>query len=174
MDAIEGMDTAWITARLEVINAADAVVADSNLMPGTLAFLIDHCEKPLYLDAVSVAKAARIRKAMAISSRQSVFALKCNALEYETLAGIEGVTRLYESAGAEGLRVHAGGKLYEYPAFPCIVRSVTGGGDALLAGIVHAGPQASVAESARIGLLCARCAVESPAAVNPEMKNLKL
>ena len=54
------------------------------------------------------------------------------------------------------------------------MRSVTGGGDALLAGIVHAGPQASVAESARIGLLCARCAVESPAAVNPEMKNLKL
>ena len=32
----------------------------------------------------------------------------------------------------------------------------------------------SIAESARIGLLCARCAVESPAAVNPAMKNLKL
>ena len=174
MDAIEGMDTDWIAARLEVINAADAVVADSNLMPGALSFLIDHCDKPLYLDAVSVAKAARIREAMEMSSRRNVFALKCNALEYETLAGIEGVMCLYESAGAEGLRVHADGKLYEYPAFPCIVRSVTGGGDALLAGIVHAGPQAGIAESARVGLLCARCAVESPAAVNPEMKNLKL
>ena len=174
MDAVEGMDTAWIAARLDVINAADAVVADSNLMPETLAFLIDHCGKPLYLDAVSVAKAGRIREAMALSNRKSVFALKSNALEYESLAGIEGVTRFYESAGAEGLRVHADGQLYEYPALPCIVRSVTGGGDALLAGIVHAGPQASVAESARIGLLCARCAVESPAAVNPEMKNLKL
>ena len=174
MDAVEGMDTAWIAARLDVINAADAVVADSNLIPETLAFLIDHCEKPLYLDAVSVAKAGRIREAMALSHRKSVFALKSNALEYESLAGIEGITRFYESAGAEGLRVHADGQLYEYPALPCIVRSVTGGGDALLAGIVHAGPQASVAESARIGLLCARCAVESPAAVNPEMKNLKL
>ena len=174
MDAIEGMDTDWIAARLGVINAADAVVADSNLMPGTLAFLIDHCDKPLYLDAVSVAKAGRIAEAMAMSSRRSVFALKCNALEYEALADVKGVTRIYESAGAEGLRVHADGRLYEYPAFPCIVRSVTGGGDALLAGIVHAGPQASVAESARAGLLCARCAVESPAAVNPEMKNLKL
>ena len=174
MDAVEGMDTAWIAARLDVINAADAVVADSNLMPETLAFLIDHCGKPLYLDAVSVAKAGRILEAMALSHRKSVFALKSNALEYESLAGIEGVTRFYESAGAEGLRVHADGQLYEYPALPCIVRSVTGGGDALLAGIVHAGPQASVAESARIGLLCARCAVESPAAVNPEMKNLKL
>ena len=151
MDAVEGMDTAWIAARLDVINAADAVVADSNLMPGTLAFLIDHCEKPLYLDAVSVAKAGRIREAMALSNRKSVFALKSNALEYESLAGIEGVTRFYESAGAEGLRVHADGQFYEYPAMPCIVRSVTGGGDALLAGIVHAGPQASVAETAHIG-----------------------
>ena len=34
MDAVEGMDAAWIAARLAVINAADAVVADSNLMPG--------------------------------------------------------------------------------------------------------------------------------------------
>ena len=171
--SVEGMDTAWIAARLDVVNAADAVVADSNLLPETLAFLIDHCEKPLYLDAVSVAKAGRIREAMALSEKKSIFALKSNALEYEELAGIEGVTRFYESAGAEGLRVHADGKLYEYPALPCIVRSVTGGGDALLAGIVHAGPTASVAESARFGLLCARCAIESPAAVNPEMKNLK-
>ena len=174
MDAIEGMDTAWIAARLDVVNAADAVVADSNLLPATLAFLVDHCEKPLYLDAVSVAKAGRIAEAMALSASKRVHALKCNALEYEALAGIEGVTRLYESAGAEGLRVHADGALHEYPAYPCIVRSVTGGGDALLAGIVHAGPAASIDEAARVGLLCARCAVESPAAVNPEMKKLKL
>jgi len=174
MDAVEGMDTAWIAARLPVLNAADAVVADANLLPQTLAFLIDHCEKQLYLDAVSVAKAGRIAEAMKISSRRNVFALKCNALEKEALTGIQGFDRWYESHGAEGLRVYANERVYEYPALPCIVRNVTGGGDALLAGIVHAGPLASIEESARIGLLCARCAVESPAAVNPEMKNLKL
>ena len=48
------------------------------------------------------------------------------------------------------------------------------GGDALLAGIVHAGPDVSVAESARVGLLCARCAVESEEAVNENLKYLKL
>ena len=47
-----------------------------------------------------------------------------------------------------------------------------GGGDALLAGIVHAGPEASVEESARWGLACARCAVESPHAVSDEIKKL--
>ena len=61
-----------------------------------------------------------------------------------------------------------------FPALPCKVRNVTGGGDALLAGIVHAGVGASVEETARIGLLCARCAVESEEAVNEALKNLKL
>ena len=75
------------------------------------------------------------------------------------------------SVGAEGLKVLAGGRLYEFPALPCTVRNVTGAGDALLAGIVHAGPSASVEESARWGLECARRAVESPHAV-PERFNI--
>lgn len=50
----------------------------------------------------------------------------------------------------------------------------TGGGDALLAGIVHAGPSASIEDTARWGLECARCAVESPEAVSDEIKNLRI
>lgn len=59
-------------------------------------------------------------------------------------------------------------------ALPCIVKSVTGGGDALLAGIVHAGVDAPIAETARWGLECARCAVESPDAVSDRIKDLRL
>lgn len=70
--------------------------------------------------------------------------------------------------------MEAGGRQYEFPALPCIVRSVTGGGDALLAGIVHAGTDASIEETARWGLACARCAVESPHAVSDEIKKLKI
>lgn len=51
---------------------------------------------------------------------------------------------------------------------------VTGGGDALLAGIVHAGVDAPIAETARWGLECARCAVESPDAVSDRIKDLRL
>lgn len=171
MNATEGMTPAWLSQRLSVINAADAVVADANSSAEALAWLIDHCEKPLYLDAVSVAKAGRIREAMALSKRKTFFALKCNALENAVLSDIVGCQRRYVSVGAEGLKVEAEGRLYEFPALPCIVRNVTGGGDALLAGIVHAGPSASVEESARWGLECARRAVESPHAV-PERFNI--
>ena len=54
------------------------------------------------------------------------------------------------------------------------MKNVTGGGDALLAGIVHAGPDASVEETARWGLSCARCAVESPDAVSNDIKSIKI
>ena len=171
MNATEGMTPAWLSQRLSVINAADAVVADANSSAEALAWLIDHCAKPLYLDAVSVAKADRIREAVALSKRKAFFALKCNALENVVLSDLAGCQRRYVSVGAEGLKVEADGRLYEFPALPCIVRNVTGGGDALLAGIVHAGPSASVEESARWGLECARRAVESPHAV-PERFNI--
>ena len=174
MAATEGMTPEWLRQRLPVINTADAVVADANSSAESLAFLLDHCTKPLYLDAVSVAKSGRIREAVDMARFKSFFALKCNALEQVALSGLPGVCRKYVSAGAEGLRVEENGREYLFPALPCRVRSVTGGGDALFAGIVHAGPSASVEESARMGLLCARCAVESPDAVSQEIKNLKL
>lgn len=176
MNATEGMTREWLRERLEVMNKADVVVADANLSPSALGWLIDNCEKPLYVDAVSVAKAPRIADAVELSRKKSFFALKSNALESQILGSLPGasIKRRYVSAGAEGLRVEENGRLYEFPALPCIVRNVTGGGDALLAGIVHAGPGASVEESARWGLECARCAVQSPDAVSNEMKNIKI
>ena len=175
MNATEGMTPEWLARRLEVINGADVVVADANSSPAALAYLIDHCDRPLYLDAVSVAKAGRIREAVALSRKKAFFALKSNALENQVLCDMEEVriSRRYVSVGAEGLQVEEGGKHYAFPALPCIVRSVTGGGDALLAGIVHAGPGASVEETARWGLECARLAVESPDAVSEEIKRLR-
>lgn len=173
MNATEGMTPEWLAARRDVINGADVVVADANTSAEALAWLIDHCEKPLFLDAVSVAKAGRIKEAVRLSRRKSFFALKCNAIENVELADIRCCQRRYVSVGAEGLKVEADGRLYEFPALPCLVRNVTGGGDSLLAGIVHAGPKASVEESARWGLECARCAVESPKAVSDEINNLE-
>jgi pseudouridine kinase len=173
MTATDGMTPSWLANRLELINSADAVVADANSPAESLAWLIDHCTRPLYLDAVSTAKAARIRQAVELSECKRFSALKCNALEGKILADVTGARRRYTSLGAEGLRVDEDGRSYEFPALPCIVRNVTGGGDALLAGIVHAGPAASVEESARWGLLCARCAVESPSAVSDAIASLR-
>ena len=176
MNATEGMTPQWLSGRLEAINAADVVVADANSSAEALAWLIDHCERPLYLDAVSVAKAQRIVEAVKRSRRKAFFALKCNALEHQVLAGLKEacIQRVYVSVGAEGLRVEEDGERYAFPALPCLVKNVTGGGDALLAGIVHAGPDAGIEETARWSLSCARCAVESPDAVSNEIKSIKI
>lgn len=174
MVVTESITTDWLAARINAINQADAVVADTNLLPETLAWLIDHVTVPLYVDGVSGPKAIRLQKALEISSLKRLYAFKCNALEAETLASVTGFTRRYVSRGANGLDVTEGDVTRHFPALPCTVRNVTGGGDALLAGIVHAGVGASVEETARIGLLCARCAVESEEAVNENLKNLEL
>ena len=174
MVVTESISKEWLAVRLAQINASDAVVADTNLLPETLAWLIDHVTVPLYVDGVSGPKAVRLRKALEISKVKRLYAFKCNALEAGTLASVTGFTRRYVSRGAEGLEVTEGGVTKHFPALPCTVRNATGGGDALLAGIVHAGPGATVEEAARIGLLCARCAVESDEAVNDNLKNLKL
>ena len=174
MVVTESISTEWLAARIDAINTADAVVADTNLLPETLAWLIDHVTQPLYVDGVSGPKAGRLREALVISRVKRLYAFKCNALEEETLASVTGCTRRFVSRGANGLDVTEDDQTTHYPALPCIVRNVTGGGDALLAGIVHAGPNATVEEAARFGLLCARYAVESDEAVNEELKNLRL
>ena len=158
--------------RICVIGGANVDITATS----ALGWLIDNCNGPLFIDAVSVAKAPRIADAVELSRKKAFFALKSNALESQVLGSLLGadIRRRYVSAGAEGLRVEENGRLYEFPALPCIVRNVTGGGDALLAGIVHAGPGASVEESARWGLECARRAVESPDAVSNEIKNIKI
>lgn len=174
MAVTESISTEWLAARIDLVNRADTVVADTNLLPETLAWLIDHVTVPLYIDAVSGPKSVRLAKALEISVSKRLYAFKCNALEARTLSGVTRFTRRFITRGADGLAVTADGRTSLFPALPCTVRNATGGGDALLAGIVHAGPGATVEEAARIGLLCARCAVESDEAVNEQLKYLQL
>lgn len=174
MVVTESISKDWLAERIDAINKADAVVADTNLLPETLAWLIDHVTVPLYIDAVSGPKAVRLAEALDLSESKRLYTFKCNALEAQTLSGVTHFTRRYITRGAEGLEVTADGRTSLFPALPCTVRNATGGGDALLAGIVHAGPKASVEEAARIGLMCARCAVEADEAVNEQLKYLQL
>ena len=166
MVAAEGITAEWLAAKLSKVGDVDVYVADANITVEALAYLIDHTDKPLYLDAVSGAKAPKTREAMLRSNKKHFFSLKCNQLEYAFLKDLETVDRKFVSLGANGLDVVEGKAKRHFAALPCRVVNATGAGDALMAGIIHAGPEATVEEAARIGLLCAKNNIESPDTVN--------
>jgi pseudouridine kinase len=179
--AVTGLMTPeWLESRLPKINRADAVVADANIPADTLSFLVGSCLPPLYIDAVSSAKVARLREALHATRLEGdkVFAVKCNRLEAEVLLPQDGsfdskVQRLYVSMGSEGVIIREDGEQTQLPALPATgIVNATGAGDALLAGIVHAGPDASAVDAARFGQECARCSLQSPEAVNDRIKQL--
>ena len=168
MAAAEGITPEWLTPKMEKLSHVDAFVVDANIPVESLAYLIDHTDKPLYVDAVSGAKASKIREALTLSAKKHFFTLKCNQIENTILADFAGVDRRYVSLGADGLDVIEGDTKHHFPALPCHVVNATGAGDALMAGIIHAGPEATIAEAAHIGLLCAKHNIESPDTVNQQ------
>lgn len=175
MKTADFITPSWLEERLEDINSADVVVADSNIPAASLAWLIDNCNPPLYLDAVSVAKASRIADAMTMSFRGGVHAVKCNRLEDAVLSNVPGIGRRYVTLGSEGALVYEDGIGRAFPALPSEVVNATGAGDALFAGIIHAGPSASAQDALQLGLLCAKSSVECEEAVNPDLgKQVKL
>ena len=168
MAAADGITPEWLAVKMEKLGDVDAYVADANIPVETLAYLIDHADKPLYVDAVSGAKAVKIKEAMAMSVKKRFFTLKCNQIENAILSDLQGVDRRFVSLGADGLEVVEGDAKKHFPAMHCHVVNATGAGDALMAGIIHAGSQATIEEAAHIGLLCAKNNIESPDTVNQQ------
>lgn len=170
MVSASGITPEWIAEKLKRVGPVDAFVAETNIPTESLAFLIDHAYAPLYVDAVSGAKAPKIAEALQMSSKKKIHTLKCNKMEDDILGALDGVGRRFVSDGANGLTVFENQKTIHFPALPCEVVSTTGSGDALMAGLVHAGPQASIEVAATIGLRCAKITVESPDTVNKQLK----
>lgn len=160
----------WIATKLQRTGSVDAFVADANIPAESLAFLIDHAYAPLFVDAVSGAKAPRVREALAMSSKKHIHTLKCNRIENELIADVEGIGRRFVSQGVDGVDVIENNVTTHFESLPCEVVNATGSGDAMMAGLVHAGPQASIEEAVRIGLRCAKITAECPDTVNKQLK----
>ena len=174
MAAADGITPEWLAQKMEVLGPIDVFVADANIPVDALAFLIDRADKPLYIDAVSGAKAGKIKDAMALSAKKHFHTLKCNQIESTVLSDLQGVDRRFVSLGADGVDVVEGSTKRHFSALPCHVVNATGAGDALMAGIIHAGPQATIEEAVRIGLLCAKNNIESPDTVNQQQEYISI
>lgn len=170
MDIMMRITPSWLELRADVFADCGAVVADTNIPAESLAWLLSNVSAPIYVDAVSGAKAVRLAGAMRLSGGRAPFAIKCNQIESQVVDSkvFEKVSHAYVSLGADG--VLADDTLV--PAVPCSVRNTMGAGDALFAGIIHAGPSVSAVEAARLGVICAKYAAESDAPVNDSLKKL--
>ena len=169
-----------LARHLDRLNEADAVVLDANLSPAALGFLARELRVPLYADAVSTAKALRLRPLL-----PRLAALKPNALEAEALTGCAGeeeaarallragTGRVFVSMGSRGLLAAEGETLLRLLCVPAAVRSTTGAGDAATAALVWAGIRGLDLEAAgRAALLAGAWTVESEEANSPRLREL--
>ena len=173
---------AYLTDQLPLLNAAAAVVLETNLPSQSIRFLAEHCTAPLFDDPVSVTKAEKLRESLG-----KLHTLKPNKLEAELLSGVRitddktleqaadallstGLKRVFISLGANGLYCAAGDQRLRVPCPPTTLVNATGGGDALMAGLVKAYTMGlSLADSARLALACSSIAVEGTQTINDKL-----
>ena len=170
-DIVSHITPEFLESRIQVINASTAVVADTNIPMESLLYLIDHCSgAPLFVDAVSTAKAPRITTALQRSSLKRLHALKLNLKEAQAVTHCDTAIEAAAHLGSEGVHYSKGGRHEHFKAIPTRVINTTGAGDAFMAGIVHATiNQMSFPDSVRTGLNAAHATLLSTQSVNPDI-----
>lgn len=174
------MDLAWLKGKMDAINESEWVVADTLLSTEALAYLIDHCEPPLFIDTVSPGKAMRFVEAMNQSKKHAIFAIKCNHAEALQITGendmngaakilnTNGINSIYLTIGSSGVIHCFGGESLSYPALSTRIINVTGSGDAFFAGVIHGYAMGvDTEETLMYGLKMAKANCESEDTVNP-------
>lgn len=177
------LDLDWLMGRIDAINRSDMVVADTLLSTDALAFLLDHCLVPLYIDTVSPNRALMLSEAMKNSWKKSFYALKSNLAEAQAMTGLAlpeeaakslvscGIKEVYLTLGEEGVAFCSQKEYRHFPAIEAEAVNVTGSGDAFFAGIIHAHAIGiSGMTSVGYGLKAACHNVKSEAPVNPTLR----
>lgn len=148
MRALDAVTPRALDAQAAALDDAAIIVLDTNMPREALEYVATHRgQKPLMLDAVSVAKAPRAAGILA-----SLHTLKCNALEAAAFAGTAaddldsaadaliaaGVGRVVITAGGEGALMAFGTERVRFVPPHVEVANATGAGDAFMAGLVYA------------------------------------
>lgn len=172
----------WLEPKLDLLNAMDAVAIDANLPEETIDFLARELHVPIFADAVSVAKAGRLRRAIA-----RLYCLKPNRIEAEMLTGVQirdmmdaaeaarrlndaGVRRVYLTMGVRGALCAEDGRCTFLPCCARTAVNVTGAGDAFTAALLWAHCEGmDLCRSGIAGMAAATIAVGAMETVSPEM-----
>ena len=181
-DIIDRITPQFPESRIDSINGARLVIADTNISTESLQYLTDHCSAPLMVDTVSTAKAPRVIKALQHSQSHRLHALKLNlqeaqAVTRETAAQdaadcltAMGVGQVYITLGRDGVYCSDGTCHEHMKAIPTRVINTTGAGDAFIAGVAHAMMgQTPFPDCALTGLKAAHATLLSQQTVNPDI-----
>ena len=187
MDIQQALTPEFLASGIDVLNAMDAVAMDANLPEESIRFLAESLRVPLFADAVSVAKAGKLRDVLG-----RLHCLKPNRLEAELLTGMRiqsaadakaaaqrlndaGVRRVFLTLGLEGAVCAEDGVCRFLPCAPGGARNATGAGDALMAALIWAHCEGlDLLESGIAGMAAAKIAVEAMETVSPEMSRENL
>jgi pseudouridine kinase len=184
MGILESLTPELLGHYTEVLEGAAALVVDCNVRPDVLAWIgVYWADKPVFAEAVSVAKCHKLRPLLA-----QLHTLKANRLEAQALSGVpiaspqsacdaarslhlRGVRHVVISLGAEGaVWCDALGRVGHHHVRPVQMASATGAGDALLAGLVYGHWQGMPLDQAvRFSMACAELTLSSTFANSPDL-----
>lgn len=187
MDLLDALTPTVLQTQTERLRRAAAVLLDCNLSPAVLEWLFAQSPPgPVFVDAVSAFKSARIRPWLA-----RIHTLKVNRQEAAQLSGQgltslaktrsaaawfirQGVQQVAISLGSDGVFWQAAdGSHGVEPACAVPVINTTGAGDALLAGLLHAHLAGEpLAQAIRFASGCAALTLTSAAANHPSLSEL--
>lgn len=165
----------FLAERLEFINGAAVCLLDANLEAETMDWIGEHVTAPLFGDTVSTVKAHRFDGIVG-----AMTALKPNAMEAETLTGIEvtdidsakqaaaklletGLKSVFISMGVHGILCADHNGMVAVPAFKTDIVNVNGAGDSGMAAITWSyfdDPERSLEEMGRIAQAASSIALE--------------
>ena len=179
MAATQQLTPEYLRNNLDILNQAKAVAIDANLSEEALAYAADNITAPLFVDAVSVTKARKLKPVL-----NRIYTLKPNRMEAECLSGIAitdddslrraaavlleaGVQHVLITLGADGALAGDKDGFRYVPAIPAGVRNASGAGDAMMAALIHAYMKdMPLDESSTFAAAAASIATESEETIN--------
>ena len=182
MDIYERLTPAALEPKLPWLRQAQVLVLDANLPAETIAWLCGRVTVPIFADAVSAAKAGRLKDVLG-----KLHTLKPNRLEAELLSGVAihdeqslfraadalletGLKRVFISLGADGVLAADADTRLRLPTARGEHVNTTGCGDAFLAALVWSQLRGlDLKDSARAGVAAAGIAMADAETVSPRM-----
>ena len=180
------LNESYFAPIIDEISKSDAVVIDANLDADTLLYLCKNISVPIFADAVSASKVARLKACLPYLSL-----FKPNAIEAGVLCGFEvkdyesahkaaeylvdtlGVGRVFITMGAKGAVAYDGKNFVTKAPITGEIVNTAGAGDAFFSCCVIATlDNKNSEECCEFALKGARCACEDENAVNINLKKI--